>query len=295
VGTEGNSVRIHYVESIPRQPREQKGTILLIHGFPETSYQFRHVMQPLAQAGYHVIAPDTRGHGFSGKAFGEGHEQRDRFTKKCLAEDLHSLVRMQVGVRGKVHLVGHDIGGMIAHAYVSQWPDHVETVTWGECPLPGSSYYDKNRHAPGLWHFDFHSHHPALAASLVQGKERMYLMDFYERLSQNAQASFTTDVVNFYVDRYSMPDAMRCAMAAYGAFEKDAVHNREWRDEHGKIQVRNMLLIGERGVIEVGHANAMAREFYEDPVLGVVQDSGHYLAEENPEGFVKQLLRFIEA
>ena len=37
----------------------------LIHGFPETSYQFRDVIVPLAQAGYHVFAPDYRGHGYS--------------------------------------------------------------------------------------------------------------------------------------------------------------------------------------------------------------------------------------
>ena len=40
--------------------------MLLIHGFPELAYSWRHVMLPLAKAGYHVIAPDQRGYGRSG-------------------------------------------------------------------------------------------------------------------------------------------------------------------------------------------------------------------------------------
>ncbi|ETI26492.1 hypothetical protein G647_03269 [Cladophialophora carrionii CBS 160.54] len=293
VQSEGESPRIFYVEALARQPKEKKGTILLIHGFPETSYQFRHVMKPFAEAGYHVIAPDKRGHGYSSKPVGDIHQQ-DPFTKKSLAQDLHTLVRMHIGIRDKIHVVGHDIGAMVAHAYVSQFPEHVETVTWGECPLPGSTAYDQNKHSRLLWHFDFQSHHPDLAVSLVQGKERIYLMHFFDRLAQNVQGAFPPDVVDFYVDRFSMPDALRCAFLTYRAFEQDADHNRKWRQEKGKVKVRNMILIGENSIMGIGEADQMASEFYEDPTMGVVKDSGHYVSEENPQGFVKQILRFIE-
>ncbi len=40
--------------------------VLLVHGFPELAYSWRHVMLPLAKAGYHVIAPDLRGYGRTG-------------------------------------------------------------------------------------------------------------------------------------------------------------------------------------------------------------------------------------
>ena len=39
--------------------------IILSHGFPESAHSWRHQMQPLADAGYHVLAPDQRGYGFS--------------------------------------------------------------------------------------------------------------------------------------------------------------------------------------------------------------------------------------
>ena len=293
VQCEDEQVRIYYVESLPRQPKQKKGTILLIHGFPETSYQFRHVMKPLAEAGYHVIAPDKKGHGHSSKPVGDVHQQ-DPFTKKSLAQDLHNLITDQLDIKEKIHVVGHDIGAMVAHAYVCQFPEQVETVTWGECPLPGSTMYEKNKHSRGLWHFDFQSHHPDLAVQLVQGKERIYLLHFYERLSQNIQAAFPPDVVDFYVDRFSMPDALRCAFFTYRAFEKDAEHNRQWRGSKGKVKVRSMMLVGENSIMSTEEAEQMAREFYEDVTVGVVKDSGHYCSEENPESFVQEVLQFIK-
>ncbi|EXJ88707.1 hypothetical protein A1O1_05639 [Capronia coronata CBS 617.96] len=289
---EDPEVRIYYVEAQPPPDQQKKGTILLIHGFPETSYQFRHVMIPLAQAGYHVIAPDKTGHGFSSKPIGNIHQQ-DPFTKKSLAADLQDLVTKHIGVKDKIHLVGHDIGGMVAHAYVCQFPDSVASINWGECPLPGSTIYEKEKHSRSLWHFDFQSHHPDLAVALVQGKERIYLKHFYDRLTQN-QSAFTLDVVDFYVLQYSAPDALRCAFLTYRAFETDAEHNRKWREESGKVKVRCMTLSGGSSLF-VDKAEDMAKEFYENVTAGVVQDAGHYLAEENPGGFVSETLRFIEA
>ena len=85
-------------------------------------------------------------------------------------------------MEGKIHLVGQDIGGMIAHAYVAQFPDDVATINWGECPLPDTVFYDEAKHAPPLWHFDFKSQ-TDIAVALVTGMEKLYLKHFYDRLS----------------------------------------------------------------------------------------------------------------
>ena len=98
-------IRIFYTECLPASGGT-KGTILLIHGFPETSYQFRHVIGPLAEAGYRIIAPDYRGAGYSSKP-------PSGYTKDVLAQDLFKLVHDRLGVQDKIHVVGHDIGGMI--------------------------------------------------------------------------------------------------------------------------------------------------------------------------------------
>ena len=276
-------VRIHYIEALPPEGTTPKGTILLIHGFPESSYQFRKVISPLAAAGYRVLAPDYRGAGYSSKP-------PSGYTKKQISTDLYQLVTEHIGVKEKLHLVGHDIGAMITHAYCAQYPDAVASVIWGECPLPGSTLYDDTKHSRTLWHFDFQST-PDISIALVEGRERMYLKHFYDRLAQNPEC-FTNEDLDFYATQYSMPGALRAGFDVYANFENDAEDNRQWRQKDGKLKVRSMVLNG-GGSFLANEAEAMAREYYEDVTVGTVEGSGHWIAEEQPEGFVKEVLGFI--
>ena len=285
-------IRIYYIESSPPKNQTRKGTILLIHGFPQTSFAFRCVMTPLAEAGYHVIAPDTKGHGYSSKPIGNTN-QEDSWTKKALSRDLYDLVTKHIGITEPIHIVGYDIGGLITHAYVCQFPESVASVAWGETLLSGSTFYEKYKHTRSMWHFDFHSHNPELAVALVQGKEKTYVKYFFDRQGQNLTV-FSPDVVDFYASQYSEPDALRCAFLTYRAFEEDAEDNRRWRDSLGKVTIKNMILSGERSY-HAHEAVEMAKEFYENVQEGFIPDAGHYLAEENPGGFVDILLRFIES
>ena len=275
-------IRIHYVEAKPSGA--VKGTILLIHGFPETSYQFRHVMAPLSSAGYRVIAPDYRGAGYSSRP-------TTGYTKKVLATDLHTLLTKHLSITDPVHVCGHDIGGMIAHAYAHLFPAGVASLIWGECPLPGTSVYDDNKHSPGLWHFNFHNV-PDLPELLTTGHEKQYLKHFYDRLAQNP-AAFTEADLDFYATQYSAPGAMRAGFNVYRAFEEDKVDNLRWLEEKGKVKVRAMLLGGEF-TFPALRVESMGREMDADLVVEMVEGSGHWIAEENPEGFVKKVLGFIE-
>ena len=56
-----NGLRVHVLEA--GYEVSGRGALLLLHGFPELAYSWRKVMIPLAEAGYHVIAPDLRGYG----------------------------------------------------------------------------------------------------------------------------------------------------------------------------------------------------------------------------------------
>jgi pimeloyl-ACP methyl ester carboxylesterase len=140
--------------------------------------------------------------------------------------------------------------------------------------------------------FDFQSHHPDIAVDLVKGKERMYIKHFYDRLGNKAEV-FTPEVLDFYEQVYSMPDAMRCSFLSYRAFEQDKRDNLEWK-EKGKSKVRCCVLSGEKSFLGTA-AKDMGYEFYENLEVRTVEGSGHWCAEENPKGFVKEILGFIEA
>lgn len=276
-------IRIHYVEANPPDGT-QKGTILLIHGFPESSYQFRHVLGPLSSAGYHTIAPDYRGAGYSSRPL-------TGYTKKVLATDLHDLLTQHLHITSPVHIIGHDIGGMIAHAYATLFPSDVASLIWGECPLPSTTMYDDWKHTPALWHFDFHCV-PDLPELLVSGHEKQYLKHFYDRLGQNP-AAFTEEDLRFYETVFKAPGAMRAGFELYRAFEVDKVDNLRWLREKGKVKVRAMVLGGE-GSLEALKSVEMARQVDEEVVEGVVEGSGHWIAEEQPEVFTKKVIGFIE-
>jgi pimeloyl-ACP methyl ester carboxylesterase len=279
--TSKEQIRLNYIICPPST--ELKGTILLIHGFPQTSYQFRHVITPLANAGYQVIAPDYRGAGQSSKP-------QNGYEKTQMAEDLHILVQDHLGIKDKIHVVGHDIGGMIAFAYVSRYPDDVASVIWGECPLPGTTTYEQVKGSPDVFHFVFHRV-PDLPEFLIAGKEREYCKHFLDKIIYNSAAITPVDL-DHYALAYAQPGAIRAGLEVYRAFEKDAEENREWLKEHGKVKVPSLLLMGAKFMLAQS-AESMANEFHENAEVSTVEECGHYIAEESPDEFVKSILGFV--
>lgn len=274
---------LHYI-SCPAPSATSKGTILLVHGFPQTSYQFRRVITPLSDAGYHVLVPDYRGAGESSKPW-------DGYTKDVMARDLHTLVTEREGIKEKVHVVGHDIGGMVAHAYAAQYPEHTASVCWGECPLPGTKMYHEAKHTMTMWHFTFHSV-PDLPEILVQGKEKIYLKHFFDRLGQNPSAISNHDL-EVYATSYAMPGAMRCGMNTYRTFEADGEMNNKWAQEKGKCPVRCLALWGSESFADETKAMSMCDEHYDSASFATVAGAGHWIAEERPKEFVEAVLAWV--
>jgi len=90
--------------------------VLLLHGFPELSYSWRKVMQPLADAGFHVIAPDERGYGETTGWDGRYDGDLAQYRMLNLVQDTSSLLE-RLGIEA-AHVVGHDFGSPVA-AYLS--------------------------------------------------------------------------------------------------------------------------------------------------------------------------------
>lgn len=278
-------VTIHYV-SCPPASGKSKGTILLVHGFPQTWYQFRRVITPFSEAGYHVIAPDYRGAGESTKPW-------DGYTKDVMAKDLHTVVTEHENIKDKIHVVGHDIGGMIAHAYAAQFPDSTASVVWGECPLPGSKVYEESKNSLIMWHFTFHQV-PDLPELLIQGKEKQYIKHFVDRLAQNPAAISPHDL-EVYALAYSSAGGMRAGLNVYRAFEQDGEINNKVVQEKGKSKVPCLALWGGRSFADEKSARGMCEEFYEGRTIefAAVPGAGHWIAEEKPREFVEKVTNFI--
>jgi pimeloyl-ACP methyl ester carboxylesterase len=129
-----NGLRMHVLEA----GYETRGRpcVLLLHGFPELSYSWRKVMPDLAEAGYHVIAPDQRGYGRTTGWDADYDGGLASFRLLNLVRDALGLVSA-FGYRSVVSVVGHDFGSSVAAWCALGRPDVFRSVALMSAPFAG--------------------------------------------------------------------------------------------------------------------------------------------------------------
>jgi epoxide hydrolase 4 len=105
--------------------------VVLLHGFPEFSYCWRHQMPALAAAGFQAIAPDLRGYNLSDRPLGVRN-----YRANCLVEDIAALIRELP--QGKAQVVGHDWGGVVAWRLAAKHPELVNRLVVLNAPHPAA-------------------------------------------------------------------------------------------------------------------------------------------------------------
>ena len=103
--------------------------VLLLHGFPQTSYTWRHQLEPLARAGFFAVAPNQRG--YSPGARPEGIEA---YATDALIDD--ALAWINTLGNGCAHVVGHDWGGQLSWLLAARYPQQVASLTVLSRPHP---------------------------------------------------------------------------------------------------------------------------------------------------------------
>jgi pimeloyl-ACP methyl ester carboxylesterase len=269
---EANGVRYHYVLG------GRGDTVVLLHGWGQNWYMWRHVMPKLVAQGYTVIAPDLRGIGDSGKPVGG-------YDKKTVATDIKSLVD-QLNL-GQVHIVGHDVGGMVAYSYAAQFQSSVRSLTIVDVPLPGIPPWDAIVANPRTWHFRFYANRD-LAESLIAGREKTYFAWFYNSEAVNP-AGIDEETLDVYARSYATPGALRGGFEHYRAFEQDAKDNSVFAKTKLTIPVLGVGGAGSFGPIIEQHLKHVAENVRSVSIEG----SGHWVADERPAELIEALSKFF--
>src|SRR5450631_2989984 len=130
-----NGLSMHVLEA----GFETKGRpcLLLLHGFPELAFSWRKVMRPLADAGYHVIAPDQRGYGRTAGWDDSYDADPDPFRILNMVRDAAALVSA-LGYRSVAAIVGHDAGSPVASWAALIRPDIFRSVALMSSPFEGA-------------------------------------------------------------------------------------------------------------------------------------------------------------
>ena len=260
-----NGTRLHYVTAGEGPP------VMLLHGWPQTWYEWRHVIGLLADE-YQVVVPDLRGFGYSGKP-------ATGYDAATMAADLAALAD-HLGLRD-VTVLGHDWGAVFGYVYAATTPSQVRALGIVEMALPGVGVMEQAM-APQpqgnfLWHMGFQSV-PDLPELLIAGKEKPFLRWFFEHFAYDPSAITAADL-EVYVDAITQVGALRAGLAVYQDFFTTADQVAALAKTPLEIPVRaygGEACLGGATLASV-QAVAPAAEG------GVIERCGHWAAEERPD------------
>jgi pimeloyl-ACP methyl ester carboxylesterase len=260
-----NGTKLHYVTA------GQGPAVMLLHGWPQTWYEWRHVIDLLADD-HQVVAPDFRGFGYSGKPAAG-------YDAATMAADLAAL-SSHLGLKD-VTVIGHDWGAVFGYVYAATSPDQVRALGIVEMALPGVGVMEQAI-APApqgnfLWHMGFQSV-PDLPELLIAGKERPYLRWFFEHFAYDPSAITAADL-DEYVSAITQVGALRAGLAVYQDFFTSADQVSELAKTPLEIPVRAYGGEACLGGLTLASVQAVAP----GATGGVIERCGHWAAEERPD------------
>jgi haloacetate dehalogenase len=272
-----NGIRQHYLDA------GDGPAVVLLHGFPETSFAWRHQIPVLAKK-YRVIAPDLRG-------YGETDKPASGYDKRTMAADTLALVQ-ELGI-DRIALVGHDRGARVATRFAKDHPSVVDRlVVMDNVPTRIVARNMNAQTARAYWFFFFHLV-PELPETLIAGKEDLWLRHFFSDWCYNPHSISGADF-DHYVQAYRRPGAVRGAMSDYRANREDNAQDQV--DAEVKIACPVLSLWG-RDFEAVGKMFDMAAvwgEMAHNVRAEPIAECGHLPHEEQPERVNGLLLEFLD-
>ena len=269
-----NGVRLHYVE------QGEGPLILLLHGFPEHWYSWRHQIGPLAEAGYRVVAPDLRGYNLSEKP-------RGGYDIKTLTKDVRGLIRA-LGERSAT-VVGHDWGGIIALQFPIDYPKACDRLIVMNAPLVRSRYWQRDNYPNNLYALVMHL--PFLAKRRMWSDVDAAVRQIF-RSASGGNEPWTDEDYEEFARALKQPGALDAAMKYYrNIYWPDWFLT--WPDRNERINCPTQFIWGAKD-------RAVRLEFMDEAAAQVnhlrthvVEEAGHWVQQEQPAEVTAAMLDFL--
>lgn len=267
------AVRLHYAESGRQHGGEP---IVLLHGFPELWYAWRHQLCALGET-RHVVALDLRGYGSSSRP-----SDVDDYAVGKIVEDIRGLV-VHLGAP-RVLLAGHDWGGVVAWTFGMRYPELLSRLVIINAPHP-VTFARELRHSPrqmlASWYVLLFRAPFGLAERLLRADDYRALDGLLRRGMRAGY--FTAADAAVYRAAWREPGALTAMLNYYRAI------GRGERLRNTRITRPTTVVWGERDAyLRPGMLNGL-----EQYVPGVqiirVPDASHWIVHERP-GMITQLL-----
>ena len=279
---QANGIRQHAVVGGDGPP------LLLVHGWPENWYAWRHVMPKLAKD-YTVVAVDQRG-------IGRTEKTEAGYDAGTLADDLAALMS-ELG-HERFAVVGHDTGAVVSYALASDHRDRVERLAFAEIPGPPGVGDPLQPPAPPmfvpeqlndkLWHIPFNRVDDDLILDMVSSNADAYYR--YEYAIQGGKATLPDSAIEYYINLYTRDeDVLRASFGFYRAWDETLGQNRGVR-QATKLTIP---VVGIGGVDSWGEAVGHGMRLTATDVTTAVVPGGHWVAEQAPAELLDVLREFL--
>ncbi|MBV9680273.1 MAG: alpha/beta fold hydrolase [Solirubrobacterales bacterium] len=229
-----SGARIHYVEA------GDGPMVVLVHGFPEFWYSWRHQIPALARAGFRVVAPDMRGYNLSSKP-----PNVSAYEPRRLAGDLSELIAERGASRACV--AGHDWGGAVAWVAAMAHPEVVERLAILNVPHPRRMLKTLSRPGKQLarsWYMFFFQL-PWLPEEAVRVGEWWFFRHGFEHDAR--PGAFTPADIERYREAWSQPGAATATINYYRASMRRRPGRHTGADaELRPVQAPTLVIWGER-------------------------------------------------
>jgi pimeloyl-ACP methyl ester carboxylesterase len=273
-----NEVRLHYVEA------GAGPLVILLHGFPEFWYSWRHQIPALVAAGYRVIAPDQRGYNLSAKPRRVG-----AYRIEELAADVAGLI--QHAGESRATVVGHDWGGLVAWHFAMQYPDRVDKLIALNAPHPAAFRRELCRPAQlaKSWYMFFFQL-PVLPECVIRARDFAGLAKTL-RTDPVRPGAFTDEDIPLYQQALAQPGALTAAINYYRAlFCRPLL---ELRRPYPTITVPTLLIWGERDRYMTPRATENLGSWVPHLRIQRIPDASHWVQQDAPERVNEWMIDFL--
>ena len=250
--------------------------VMLVHGFTGAKEDFTDFLEPLAERGWHAVAPDLRGHGASDQPANEGS-----YSLAVMAADLLALAD-RLGWERFV-LLGHSMGGMVAQHLLIAEPERV-----------GALVLMDTTHGPVDW---VEPDTAELAAAIVRQEGIPALMEALKVL-RDEDPLMTPAFLRLLHERpgYSeFCDAklLACSPVMWLAMAPALLTQLDRLDRLAEVDVPTLVIVGEQDTPFVAHGERMAKTI-PGAQLAIIPNAGHSPQFENTDAWWGALSGFLE-
>jgi haloalkane dehalogenase len=259
---------IAYREACPSQAPERLPA-LCIHGWPQSSYMWRHLLPKVASSGRRALAPDLPGFGDSPPdppgTFERHVEAVERF-------------RRQIGL-DRVVLVVHDTGGLIGLRWACDHPHDV-----GGLVISNTGFFPEHE-----WiEIAKAMRTPGQGEALLDSLSR----EGFATLLEEASDQFDEQALDEYWKAFSTAGGRRGMLELYRSFEDDEL--KPYQGKLAALAVPTLILWGQRDeYVPLDYAQRFAREIPRSQ-LALLNGARHFLFEDEPERCAREVIDFFQ-